>query len=80
MNLKECARLDGTALAAAFSDDQVAAREVADLARKGLDKVDATLNRRVRDIANRQACAADGHFTGVAFLNKDLVTPAAGIP
>ncbi|MEM8753504.1 MAG: amidase [Pseudomonadota bacterium] len=80
MNLEEYAKLDATALAAGIRDGDVTAEEVAELAREALDKVDAKLNCRVRDVDEPPPSAADGPFAGVPFLIKDLVMHAAGVP
>ncbi len=83
MNLSEYAMYDATGLAALVRDKQVTPKELADLAIRGIDLVDARLNAVLEVYPDRTDTPyldglPDGPLRGVPALKKDLAFAEAG--
>ncbi len=77
MNHEEYCSFDATGLAELVSKGEVSARELAQLAAAGVDKVNPQLNAVIEVFADRvddldASTVADGPFRGVPFFLKDL--------
>jgi amidase len=74
---------DGLGLAELVRRKQVSAREVLDAAIARTEALNPALNAMITetyDVARAAAASADGPFTGVPFLLKDLGAAQAGVP
>jgi Asp-tRNA(Asn)/Glu-tRNA(Gln) amidotransferase A subunit family amidase len=80
VNFDEYRAFDATGLAKLVADKEVSATELLDVARERAAAVNPRINAIVRDIPAAPADAADGPFTGVPFLIKDLGQDYAGLP
>jgi len=82
MDLSEYARHDAVGLAELIRAREITARELAELALQGVEKVDPRLNAVIEVYRNRVAAlggdAPAGPLGGVPFFTKDLACPERG--
>nr|WP_090343317.1 amidase [Mycolicibacterium malmesburyense]CRL74244.1 amidase [Mycolicibacterium malmesburyense] len=80
MNFEEYRAYDATGLAKLVADKEVTAAELFNVARNRGAAVNPRINAIVRDVPASPTEAADGPFSGVPFLIKDLAQDYAGLP
>ncbi|MBU8824899.1 amidase [Mycolicibacterium goodii] len=80
MNFDEYRTFDATGLAKLVADKEVTAAELLEVATERAAAVNPRINAIVRDVPAAPADAADGPFSGVPFLIKDLGQDYAGLP
>jgi amidase len=78
MDLSEYTALDATALATLVRAGEVGPDELADLARRAMERTDPQINALVEWFDDPGPGRAEGPLAGVPFLLKDLSTTCAG--
>jgi len=85
MNLSEYARYDGLGLADLICNKEVTARDLAELALSGVQKINPQINAVIEVYQERvekadELLLPEGPFCGVPFFLKDLGATEAGKP
>lgn len=80
MEFDEYRQHDATGLAKLVADKEVTAAELLDVAKNRAAAVNPRINAIVRDVPASPEKAAEGPFSGVPFLIKDLAQDYAGLP
>ncbi|QZT62770.1 amidase [Mycolicibacterium austroafricanum] len=80
MDFQEYRAQDATGLARLVAEKQVTADELLALAQARAAQVNPRINAIVRDVPAARAGTANGPFSGVPFLIKDLAQDYAGLP
>lgn len=80
MNLNEYAKRDATELAELVRKKEVTAEELADCAIQAAEKVNPSINAIVKQFDTPVPGKADGPFSGVPFVVKDLVLHLKDVP